>query len=301
MSMTTLIYEDRRPGLLARCADYVELTKPKIAILELVTVAVAAFVAAWGMPNVRLLCGALLGTALVAAGASAWNQWLERHTDARMERTADRPLPAGRMGTREVLWFGSVTTVAGLAYLAFAVHALSAALALATWIVYVCLYTPLKARTPANTAVGAVAGAMPVLIGWTAVGGRLDVAAATLFTIVFLWQFPHFMAIAWIYRQQYAAAGLAMLPVVDPSGRRAARQAVMAALALVPVSLLPAVFSFGGATYFVWVLGLSVGQLAAAAMFLRRTDEPSARLLLRASLVYLPALLSALLVTPFIS
>ena len=301
MSTTTMVYEDRRAGLLTRFWDYAELTKPKIALLELVTVAVAAFVAAWGMPDMRLLCGALLGTALVAAGASAWNQWLERETDARMERTADRPLPAGRISTREVLWFGSLTTVAGVVYLALAVNVLTAGLALATWIAYVCVYTPLKARTSANTAVGAVAGAMPVLIGWTAVGGRLDVAAATMFMIVFLWQFPHFMAIAWIYRQQYAAAGLRMLSVVDPTGRRAARQAVLAAVVLVPVSLLPAAFSFGGMTYFVWVLALGLGQLAAAVVFGRRTDERAARLLLLASLVYLPAVLVVLLVSPFVS
>jgi len=301
MSTTTLVYEDRRISLATRFWDYLELTKPKIAVLELVTVAVAAFVAAWGMPDVRLLCGALLGTALVASGASAWNQWLERETDARMERTADRPLPSGRMSTREVLWFGSLSTIAGVGYLALAVNLLTAALALATWVAYVCIYTPLKSRTPANTAVGAVAGAMPVLIGWTAVGGRLDMAAATLFTIVFLWQFPHFMAIAWIYRRQYAAAGLQMLSVVDPSGRRAGRQAVLAAVVLVPVSLLPAAFSFGGAAYFVWVLGLGLGQLAAAVAFGRHTDERAARRLLRASLIYLPAVLVVLLVSPFVS
>jgi heme o synthase len=301
MSMTTLVYEDRRVSLASRFWDFLELTKPKIALLELVTVAVAAIVAAWGMPDVWLLGSALLGTALVAAGASAWNQWLERETDARMHRTADRPLPAGRMTTREVLWFGSLSTAAGVGYLAVAVNLLTAALALATWVAYVCIYTPLKARTPANTAVGAVAGAMPVLIGWTAVGGKLDVAAATLFTVVYLWQFPHFMAIAWIYRRQYAAAGLQMLSVVDPTGRRAARQAVWAALALLPVSLLPAAFCFGGATYFVWVLGLGLGQLAAAVAFGRRMDERGARLLLRASLVYLPAVLVVLLVSPFLS
>ena len=221
-------------------ADYVELTKPKIAVLVLVTVAVAAFVASWGPPDGWLLLHTLVGTALVAASASALNQWLERDTDALMVRTADRPLPAGRLSGGQVLTFrcrhdrrwASV-------YLAACVGLLTAALGLLTWAMYVVVYTPLKRRTPANTAVGAVAGALPVLMGWTAVGAPLDLRAWSLFLIVFLWQFPHFMAIAWIYRRDYDGAGLKMLSTVDPSGMRAGVQAIMAALVLVPVSLVP--------------------------------------------------------------
>jgi protoheme IX farnesyltransferase len=216
-----------------------------------------------------------------------------------MDRTADRPLPAARLSASEVVMAGTVVSVLGAAYLALFVNVLTAALGVVTWLLYVGIYTPLKARSPANTAVGAVAGAMPILMGWTAVGGRLNLSAATLFLIVFLWQFPHFMAIAWIYRKQYAAAGLKMLPVVDPSGLRAGAQALVAALALVPVSLLPAVISFAGPTYFIWALALSLGQLFCAAAFLLHMNDQTARTLLRASLIYLPALLLWLTAGPF--
>jgi protoheme IX farnesyltransferase len=292
---TTVAPATSRARAWSRVRDYIELTKPKIVILELVTIVVAAFVASWGSPDLYLLASAVMGTGLVAAGASAWNQWIERASDARMARTAERPLPAERLSGREVLWFGSLSTIAGLVWLAVSVNALTAALGLATWAAYVCLYTPLKSRTCHNTAVGAVAGAMPVLMGWTAVGGRLGLAAATLFLIVFLWQFPHFMAIAWIYRHDYAAAGCRMLPVVDPSGRRAGLQAVLAALVLLPVSVLPAVVRLAGEGYFIAALVLGLAQLAAAANFARRLDDRSARLLLRASLVYLPSVLLLLL------
>jgi protoheme IX farnesyltransferase len=173
-------------------------------------------------------------------------------------------------------------------------------LGLLTWFTYVWIYTPLKRLTPANTAVGAVAGALPVLMGWSAVGAPLGLKAFTLFLIVFLWQFPHFMAIAWIYRHQYAAAGLQMLPVVDPSGRRAGAQAVVSALALVPVSLIPAVLELAGGAYFGWALLLGVCQLCCALVFLWKLDEASARRLLHASLVYLPAVLLLLMLGPLV-
>lgn len=303
MSTSTLVCRSEAaaaPGLLARLADYVELTKPKIAVLELVTVAVGGCVASWNAPECWPLAHAILGTALVAASASALNQWIERSRDGRMARTADRPLPAGRLGSGEVLALAAIAGAAGFVYLAVAVNLLTALLGFATWFLYVGVYTPLKARTPLNTVVGAVAGALPVLMGWTAVGGRLGLSAATLFLIVFLWQFPHFMAIAWIYRHQYAEAGMRMLPVVDPSGRRAGAQAVAAALALVPVSLVPAVVSFAGPMYFAWALALGVGQLGCAGLFFYRRNDLTARVLLRASLVYLPTLLLMLVVGPFI-
>ena len=291
MSISTATYLTARSSLRQRALDYLELTKPKIALLELVTVAVAAAVASAGAPDFRMVFHALVGTALVAAGASAWNQWLERDTDLLMPRTADRPLPAARLSGREVLAFGSVAALAGVSYLGWLVNPLTAALGAITWLLYVGIYTPLKSRSPANTAVGAVAGAMPILMGWTAVGGRLGLHASTLFLIVFLWQFPHFMAIAWIYRRQYAAAGLKMLPVVDPSGSRAGAQAVIAALALVPVSLVPAVTGIAGPDYFLWALALGVGQCLCSVVFLMRMNDASARMLLRASLIYLPAVL----------
>lgn len=296
---STASYLVARATTWQRAHDYVELTKPKIVLMELVTVAVAGVVASGGAPDVWLVLHALIGTVLVGAGASAWNQWLERHSDALMPRTADRPLPAGRLGSREVVMLGSLASLSGVVYLGLLTNAVTAALGAATWALYVAVYTPLKARSPVNTVVGAVAGALPILMGWTAVGGRLGLSAATLFLIVFLWQFPHFMAIAWIYRRQYAAAGLKMLSVVDPSGVRAGAQAVWGALALVPVSLLPALISFAGPAYFLWALALGVGQLACAALFCLRMNDDSARVLLRASLIYLPALLIWLLIGPF--
>lgn len=278
-----------------RTTDYVQLTKPKIALLELATVAVAAWLASAASLPLASLAHALLGTALVAASASAINQWLERDLDRRMRRTATRPLPAGRLSPGEALWFGCATGAAGLAWLAMFVNGLTAALGLATWALYVCLYTPLKRRTSFNTFVGAVAGALPIAIGWTAVDGSWGLTAWSLFLTLFLWQFPHFMAIAWIYRRQYASAGLQMLPVVDPSGRRAGRQAMACAALLLPVSLLAVYAGAAGAGFAAWATCLGLGQFVCAWRFARRLDDGSARTLLRASLVYLPALLLGLL------
>jgi protoheme IX farnesyltransferase len=288
---------------LGKLADYIELTKPKISILVLVTVAVAMFAGSWGPPAPWLLLHTLVGTALVAASASALNQRLELRSDAAMDRTADRPLPAGRLSDREAVAFGVVSIVLGLVYLAMAVNALSAALGAVTWLLYVAVYTPLKRITPLNTVVGAVAGALPTLIGWAAVGGSFalgttgGLTAATLFLIVYLWQFPHFMAIAWIYRRQYAKAGLKMLTVVDPSGWRAGMQAIVAALALLPVSLAP-VTLFAGPVYFAVAAALSFLYFVFSVQFCLNRDEPSARRLLRVSLVYLPALLLLFVLIP---
>lgn len=290
MSTSAITYAPRRVGLLARAGDYLELTKPRIGVLVLVTVAISAFVARWGAVEGILLAHALIGTALVAASASALNQWLERRTDALMPRTVDRPLPGGRLSSTEVVSFGAATIVLGVVYLAWLVNLKTALLGLATWVLYVWVYTPLKRRTTANTTIGAVAGAMPVLMGFAAANAPLGLEAATLFLIVYLWQFPHFMAIAWLYRRDYDAAGLRMLTVVDPSGRRAGLQAILAALALLPVSLLPAVMHLGGTTYVAGALVMGLGQLAIATLFLFKLNETSARSLLRASLVYLPGL-----------
>jgi heme o synthase len=290
MSTSAISISARRSGVLARLSDYLELTKPRISVLVLVTVAISAYVARWGVLDATLVVHALIGTALVAASASALNQWLERRTDALMPRTVDRPLPAGRLASIEVLAFGITTILLGLAYLAWLVNVSTALVGLATWVLYVWVYTPLKSRTTANTAIGAVAGALPVLMGFTAAGAPLGLEAATLFLIVYLWQFPHFMAIAWLYRRDYSAAGLRMLTVVDPTGRRAGVQALLAALALLPISLLPAALQLAGVAYLLGALLLGVGQLTIAAAFLRRLDEASARLLLRVSLVYLPGL-----------
>jgi protoheme IX farnesyltransferase len=298
MSTTTLSMEARRTTWLARAADYLELTKPRIGAMVLVTVGVAAFVADWGPPSTWLLINTLVGTGLVAASASALNQWLERESDARMPRTADRPLPAGRLTPLQVVAFGVALLAIGLVLLASAVNLATAGLGLLTWFLYVWIYTPLKSRTSSNTAVGAVAGALPVLMGWAAVGAPLDLRAWSMFLIVFLWQFPHFMAIAWIYRRDYAAAGLKMLPVVDSSGHRAAAQAIVSALVLIPVSLVPCLARPAPEFFFAWAVLLGLAQLACAIGFLVRLDDTSARRLLAASLVYLPAMMGLLVLGP---
>jgi protoheme IX farnesyltransferase len=281
----------------ARLLDYLELTKPKIAVLVLVTVGVGAAVAARGRPDAWLVFHAVLGTALVASSASALNQWLERDTDARMRRTASRPLPAGRLHSAEVLAFGFALVAVGTSYLIWTVNLTTALVGLLTWALYVWVYTPLKTRTTLNTVVGAVPGALPVVMGFTAMGGEFTFEAVILFLIVFLWQFPHFMAIAWIYRHEYAEAGLRMLPSVDRSGRLAPLTAVLHALTLIPVSLAPASVSchLAGLSYFAGALVLGLGYLAFAIVFLVRSNDANARGLLRASLVYLPALFLLLL------
>src|SRR5262245_42927044 len=285
-----------------RALDYLELTKPRIAVLELVVVLAAGVVASWNQPQPVVLLNAMIGTLLVAASASAANQWLERHRDARMDRTASRPLPALRLSGAEALTFACLCLLAGAVYMALFVNIASLAWALVTWALYVLVYTPLKPISATNTAVGAVAGAMPVLIGWSAVGAAIDSRAVALFLLLFLWQFPHFMAIAWLYRRQYAQAGHQMLTVVDPTGCRAGWQAAVAALALIPVSIVPVLGSPGlGSVLFVTVaVLLGAGQLLLASLFwLNRTDS-RARLLLKASLVYLPTMLAALMLATWI-
>jgi protoheme IX farnesyltransferase len=301
MSTSAITIVPARSAIFSRVCDYVELTKPRIAVLELVVVLAAGVVATWGQPEPWVLAQAMLGTLLVAASASAANQWLERRQDARMTRTAERPLPAGRLSSREALVFSLVCFVAGGLQLAMNVNLACAGWALLTWVIYVLAYTPLKTISVTNTAVGAVAGALPVLIGWSAVGVEPDARALALFLILFLWQFPHFMAIAWLYRHDYGQAGYKMLTVVESSGRRAGWQAVLAALALIPVSIVPvlAVPGTGSVLYVAGAALLGLGQLTLAALFWRQRTELRARLLLRASLVYLPTLLVMLMLTPY--
>jgi protoheme IX farnesyltransferase len=307
VSTSTLVYASRREMLWARLAAYLELSKPRIASLVLVVVAVSAFAGHWGPPQPWIWFHTLLGTALIAASASTFNQLIERSRDARMDRTADRPLPSGRLQISQAVSFGMITLAIGLVELAALVNVMTALLGGLTWLLYVGLYTPLKAKTAANTAVGAVAGALPVLIGWAAVGASFSFTGgplpdgmyvAALFLIVYLWQFPHFMAIAWIYRRQYAAAGFQMLTVVDPTGRRAGAQAVLGALALVPISLLPAL-QMPSRVYLAGAISLGIAYLVAAALFCWRRDQRSARFLLQTSLVYLPALLVLLVLSPW--
>ena len=279
-----------------RVADYLALTKPRVAVLVLFTVAAGVLLAAGRDVQLDVLLHTVFGPALVAAGASALNQWLERHSDARMRRTENRPLPAGRLTPAEVLAFGSLLGVAGVAYLALTLQRPCAALVAAvTFACYVGVYTPLKARTPLNTLVGAVPGALPPVIGWCAVRGAVTAEAVALFVILFLWQVPHFLAIAWMYRDEYARAGLRMLPTVDPDGRQTARQMVTYCLALLPVSMGPALLGEAGLVYVTGAVALGLVFLASALGFRRLHSPRQARLVLRASLAYLPGLFALML------
>src|SRR5262249_23505390 len=235
--------------------------------------AAGAWLAARGMPEPACLLHTLFGTALVVAGASALNQLLERHTDALMRRTENRPLPAGRLQPLEVKLFGASLGVVGVAYLAVALPRPTAAIVAAlAFVSYVFVYTPLKSRTTLNTLVGAVPGALPPVIGWTAVSGMLDSQVTALFLILFLWQVPHFLAIAWIYRADYARAGLQMLPVVDAQGSMTGRQMVMYCLALIPVSLMPTMLGLAGPLYLAGAVVLGIGFLSYAIGFTRTSS-----------------------------
>jgi protoheme IX farnesyltransferase len=280
-----------------RLGDYLELTKPRIVVLELFVAAAAACLASRHTLDTGVVFQALAGTALIASSASIANQWLERKVDSRMRRTANRPLAAGRVSSGEAAALCVASLALGTTWLVVAVNWVTAALGVASWIIYALVYTPLKTRSPANTAVGAVAGAIPVLMGWTATGAPLDLTALSLAGVLFLWQFPHFMAIAWLYRRDYAAAGHQMLPVVDPTGVRAGLQAAIASLALIPVSLIPALAPTSGSpvVYSLWAIALGGAQLALAIQFAVRRDEASARVLLRSTLIYLPTWLCVLL------
>jgi protoheme IX farnesyltransferase len=280
----------------SRWLDFVELTKPRIGVMVLFTVAIGALLANPASLDLVQLLHALIGTALVASGASALNQWLERHSDAQMRRTENRPLPAGRLTSAEVLWFGSGLAGIGLGYMAILLtHPLAAIVTGVTLVSYVLIYTPLKRKTTLNTLIGAVPGALPPVIGWTAMTGTLDWTALGLFLIVFFWQIPHFLAIAWMYREDYARAGLKMLPVVDCEGAVTARQMLLYALALIPVSLLPVIVHGASLMYAFGALGLGVFFLRSVWGFVTRPSRIQARKVLQASLVYLPCVLGLLL------
>ncbi|HVC65812.1 MAG TPA: heme o synthase, partial [Candidatus Dormibacteraeota bacterium] len=241
------------------------------------------------------LAAALAGTALVAAGASCLNMVLERRTDSLMLRTRNRPLPAGRLHPPEALAWGLALTTSGLILLAWRTGALAAAVAFATWASYLFFYTPLKTRTSLSTIVGALPGALPPVIGWAAARGRLEPGAFVLFAIVFLWQIPHFLAIAWIYREDYARGGLPMLPVLDPDGRLTGRQAVANTLALLLVSLAPTAAGIAGWSYFVGAVVLGVGFTAVAVRAAVLRTPRAARWLFVASILYLVSLCALLL------
>ncbi len=277
-----------------RLGDFWTLAKPGITAMVAVTAAVGYWVAAGGVEDWRLFLALVGGTLLSAAGASALNMVLERRLDARMERTRNRPLPAGRLGAAEAAVFGTALAVAGVAWLALAVHWLPAAISAATIASYLWLYTPLKTRTSLCTVVGALPGALPPVLGWAAARGTLDAGALVLFLILFFWQLPHFIALAWMYREDYARAGFPMLTVEDPTGGSAGRQAVLQTLALLVASLLPAWAGMAGEGYLVAALVLGTGFLGFAAAFAVERSRGRASGLFLASIAYLPLLLGAL-------
>ena len=291
----------RAVGWRTRLADYWSLTKPEVNTLVVASTA-AGFYLGWRGPmNLLLLFHTLAGTLLIASGTATLNQWVERGADARMRRTANRPLPAGRLSPSKALWFGIVLSVVGGLYLALAVNVLASALALLTLASYLLLYTPLKRKTPYCTLVGAFPGAMPPLIGWAAARGSLSLEAWVLYAILFIWQFPHFLSIAWIYREDYARAGLLMLPVDDPQGRRAARQILVTSLALLPVSLIPTWLGLMDMKYFFGALVLGSFVLFCGASTARIRSKVVAKRLLMATVFYLPLVFGLMIADKILS
>jgi len=278
------------PAAGTRSRDFAALAKPRLNMLV-----VASTLAGYAMGDGESLgalriAGLLLGTGLVAGGASAFNQVMERDLDALMRRTRTRPLPGQRLQPLEGLLFGSAITLAGILLIVASSNVLAGAVALATLVTYVAIYTPLKKRTPLGTVIGAIPGALPPIIGWAAVTGELPLKAWTLFGIMFLWQLPHFLAIAWMYRDDYARAGFPMLPVLEPDGRSTGRQAVLYAAALLPLSLAPTLMHMTGVTYFAGALVLGLAFLVLTFRFARSRAMKDARRVFFGSIVYLPVL-----------
>jgi protoheme IX farnesyltransferase len=278
-----------------------DLIKARLTALVLLTTFVGFYMGGRGPMDFALMFHALAGTALVAAGASALNQLLEREYDAKMRRTQNRPLPSGQLEPTTVMIFGGVCATAGLIYLALAVNLITSFIGAVTLVSYLFIYTPLKRVTWLNTAIGAVPGALPPVMGWTAARGELSGEGWALFAILAFWQMPHFFAIAWIYRDEYAKAGFKMLPVIDPDGRRTGQQAVSHALALLVVSLSPFVFKMAGTTYLTAAVVLGAGYLGCAIQFSRQVRFARAELTLArarrlflASIIYLPLLLAVM-------
>ena len=273
-----------------RLAAYAELTKPRITFLIVLTAAAGFALASPGRIDYAALCSAMAGIALLSSGIATLNQYMERDLDALMRRTADRPLPSGKLLPWEALLFGAGLTVLAEIYLAVLVNPLSAVLGLTVIAGYLFAYTPLKTRTTLSTMVGAFPGAVPPLIGWAAARGSISIEAWVLFAILFLWQFPHFLAIAWMYREDYARAKILMLPVVEPDGRVTAQQIVVYTLLLLPVSLLPTVLGISGKVYLCGAIILGLLFLYSSVRAALSKSRQEARRLLLASVIYLPLL-----------
>jgi protoheme IX farnesyltransferase len=279
-----------------RLLDFVSLTKPRLNLLVLLTTLGGLYIASPTGVGTALLLHTMIGTALVAGGAAALNQVWERDTDRLMRRTSQRPLASRRLQVLEGAWFGIALGAAGLTELVLAVNITAAWVAAVTLISYVLFYTPLKTRSSLSTLVGAVPGALPPVIGWAAAKGSIDLPAIVLFGIVFFWQMPHFLAIAWIYRDDYARAGIPLLPVLEPDGRRTGQQALQYSLALGPVSLMPVLVGIAGPPYAAVAVLLWGAMLLVASRFARDRSKEHARALFLFSLAYLSLLWMALVI-----
>ena len=279
----------------SRAVDYYELTKPRMNFLVLVTTMVGFFMAVTHHWDWLRLPATLAGTALAAASAATLNQWIERDYDRLMPRTRNRPFASGRLSSAEVFGFGIVLGVLGVVCLLTLVNATTAVLGLTTILSYLLVYTPLKRVTTLNTVVGAIPGAIPPMMGWTAVTGRISVEAAALFCVLFLWQMPHFLAIAILYKRDYAAGGFKMLPVVDEDLTITGRQMILYAAALIPVSLVPTLLGMTGTAYFVVAVMLGLGYLSFSLTAASTRERLDARKLFFFSIIYLPVLLAAMM------
>ncbi|MEP7148658.1 MAG: heme o synthase [Acidobacteriota bacterium] len=294
MDTAAEIANNRILGWRMRLTAFVELTKPRIAFMLGLTSAAGFYLGTKGSLDLVLFANAMIGILILAFGVATLNQYIERSTDALMDRTKNRPLPSMRLVPAEALVFGLVQCAVAEIYLYFLVNPLTAGLGLIVIVGYVLLYTPLKTRTSASTAIGAIPGAMPPLMGWTASANEVTLGAWALFVMLFLWQFPHFLAIAWMYKDQYAKAGILMLPVVDPSGRITARQIVLFAIMLVPASLAPFFLGFAGIIYLIGAFLLGLWFLYESVRTAREKTVKRARRLLMVSVLYLPLIFGLL-------
>ena len=281
-----------------RVKDYLELTKPRITWLIVMSTAVGYYFGHLGRWSWWLVLHSLLGTAFIASGTAALNQWYERDADRHMRRTQARPLPAGRLQPHQALLFGIVLALVGGLELGLFVNWLTAVLGITTLAMYLFVYTPLKQKTWWSTTVGAIPGAMPPLIGYAAAANGLRVEAYVLGAILFLWQFPHFYAIAWMYREDYSRAGICMLPVVEPDGESTARQILLYSVLLIPISLLPKWMGMTGSIYLVGALALGLFFLYSGIRVSMERTKVRARGVLLASVVYLPVLYVLMVLDP---
>lgn len=294
-TITVEVTETKVISVREKLAAYFELTKPRIAFMLVLTSAAGFYLGTEGGFNLALFLHSMLAITLLAFGVATLNQYIERDIDTKMERTASRPLPTGRVSPAEALVFGIALCVIAEAYLYFAVNSLTAILGLVVIVGYVFMYTPLKTRTTASTAIGALPGAMPPLMGWTSSAGEITLGAWFLFALLFLWQFPHFLAIAWMYKEQYAKAGIKMLPVVEKDGKITARQIVIFTVLLLPISLMPFFLGVSGWIYLVGASVLGIWFLYSSIKTAKAKSVAEARKLLLVSVLYLP-LIFALMV-----